>query len=68
MALDLELPPGTGTECGEEAGWGPTGDTELDLRLAEALDAIRSRFGRSVIAHGGAALRDSAPGERRWGR
>jgi DNA polymerase-4 len=68
MALDLELPLGTGTGCSEGAGWGPTGDTELDLRLAEALDAIRGRFGRAVIAHGSAALRDSAPGERRWGR
>lgn len=68
LALDLGPTPGTGDACGGEVDRGPTGDTELDLRLADALDAIRSRFGRSVIAHGSAALRDGTPGERRWGR
>ncbi len=47
---------------------GPTGDAELDRRLADALDAIRGRFGGAVISHGAAGLRDGAPGERRWGR
>lgn len=41
---------------------------EEDRKLAEALDRIRGRFGRTVIAHGAAALREGAPGERRWGR
>lgn len=41
---------------------------EADRKLAEALDRIRDRFGRTVITHGAAALRESAPGERRWGR
>ncbi len=68
LAFNLDLPPDTATGSGDEAVWGPTGDTELDLRLADALDAIRDRFGRSVIAHGSAALRDGTPGERRWGR
>lgn len=68
LALDLGLPPGTGDVCSGGAVRGLTGDTELDLRLAEALDAIRDRFGRSVITHGSAALRDGTPGERRWGR
>ena len=57
-----ELDPAGGAELG------PTGDAELDRRLADALDAIRSRFGRAVISHGAAGLRDGAPGERRWGR
>ena len=47
---------------------GPTGDAELDRRLADALDAIRGRFGGAIISHGAAGLRDDAPGERRWGR
>jgi len=68
LALDLGLPPGTEDACSGGAVRGLTGDTELDLRLAEALDAIRDRFGRSVITHGSAALRDGTPGERRWGR
>ncbi|MYJ46950.1 MAG: hypothetical protein F4070_04745, partial [Acidimicrobiales bacterium] len=68
MALDLDPLPDAATERDDETIQGPTGDTELDLRLADALDAIRNRFGRSVIAHGSAALRDGTPGERRWGR
>lgn len=51
-----------------DAESGPTGDAELDRRLADALDAIRGRFGGAVISHGAAGLRDGAPGERRWGR
>lgn len=68
MALDLAPLPDAATERDDETIQGPTGDTELDLRLADALDAIRNRFGRSVIVHGSAALRDGTPGERRWGR
>ena len=68
LELDLDVPLGAGTSDDVGTAWGPTGDSELDLRLADALDAIRNRFGRAVIAHGPAALRDDAPGERRWGR
>ncbi|WP_420443669.1 DNA polymerase IV [Candidatus Poriferisodalis sp.] len=68
LAFDLGLPPEGGSEPGGDTHHGPTGDSELDRKLAEALDTIRGRFGRAVIAHGSAALRDSAPGERRWGR
>ena len=50
----------------------PADDEELaaeaDRKLAEALDRIRDRFGRTVITHGAAALREGALGERRWGR
>ncbi|WP_420626606.1 DNA polymerase IV [Candidatus Poriferisodalis sp.] len=68
LAFDLGLPPDGESGPGGDAHHGPTGDSELDRKLAEALDAIRSRFGRAVIAHGSAALRDGVPGERRWGR
>ena len=43
-------------------------EAEADRKLAEALDSIRGRFGRAVIAHGTAALQEGSPGERRWGR
>lgn len=68
LALDLGVPPDGATAPGESARDGPTGDSETDRRLAAALDAIRGRFGREVIAHGAAGLSDEAPGERRWGR
>ena len=68
LGLDTGLRPGEESGSASDAGPGPTGDAELDRRLADALDAIRGRFGRAVISHGAAALRDGAPGERRWGR
>lgn len=68
LAMDLGLPLETEAAHAGDAIRGPTGDSELDRRLSEALDAIRERFGRAVIVHGSASLRDSAPGERRWGR
>lgn len=68
LAFDLGLPRDAANARGGDPDWGPTGDSEVDLRLSEALDAIRDRFGRAVIAHGSAALHDDAPGERRWGR
>lgn len=66
--LQLGLEPGSAPGSASDAELGPTGDAELDRRLAAALDAIRGRFGRAVISHGAAGLRDGAPGERRWGR
>lgn len=68
LALDIGPPPRGESGSAVDAERGPTGDAELDRRLAGALDAIRSRFGRAVISHGAAGLRDGAPGERRWGR
>jgi len=68
LAFDLGLSSDAEAARGDDAERGPTGDSELDLKLADALDAIRDRFGRAVIAHGSAALRGGQPGERRWGR
>ena len=51
-----------------QSGLGAAPEADADRKLAEALDRIRGRFGRAVIAHGAAALGEGAPGERRWGR
>ena len=69
----MELALGTPSSGGASLPADPTdhsdaSDLEADRKLAEALDRIRDRFGRTVIAHGAAALREAAPGERRWGR
>ncbi|MCY4515654.1 MAG: DNA polymerase IV [Acidimicrobiaceae bacterium] len=68
LAFDLGLRSGAEPARSGDTDCGPTGDSELDIQLADALDAIRDRFGRAVIAHGSAALRGGQPGERRWGR
>lgn len=72
LALDLQSAPGAVAHAQSHPGLdlaiGPTGDSSVDQQLAEALDAIRARFGRASIAHGAAAMHPSAPGERRWGR
>ncbi|WP_419945679.1 DNA polymerase IV [Candidatus Poriferisodalis sp.] len=68
LALEIGMPPVPESGAAADAGPGPTGDAELDRRLADALDVIRGRFGRAIISHGAAGLRDGAPGERRWGR
>lgn len=68
LDLDIGRHPGGAAVSARDAESGPTGDAEVDRRLADALDAIRGRFGGAVISHGAAGLRDDAPGERRWGR
>lgn len=68
LELDVGRHLGGVPASARESESGPTGDVELDRRLAGALDAIRGRFGGAVISHGAAGLRDGAPGERRWGR
>ena len=65
-ALDPRLNPAA--SAAEGADDDETLAAEADRKLAEALDRIRDRFGRAVITHGAAALREGAPGERRWGR
>ncbi len=70
LQLALDLGPESSATAGREldTAHGPTGDTELDRQIADALDAIRARFGRASIAQGASTLHDTAPGERRWGR
>ena len=68
LELDVGRHLGGVSASAKNAEPGLTGDAELDRRLADALDAIRGRFGGAVISHGAAGLRDDAPGERRWGR
>lgn len=68
LELDVGRPLDGASGSARDVESGPTGDAELDRRLADALDSIRGRFGRAVISHGAAGLRDGAPGERRWGR
>lgn len=68
LELDVERHLGGAFASAGDVEPGLTGDAELDRRLADALDAIRGRFGGAVISYGAAGLRDGAPGERRWGR
>ena len=69
LQLALDLGPQSSVAAGQkpDTARGPTGDTELDRQIADALDAIRARFGRASIAQGAGTIRDAAPGERRWG-
>ena len=76
MQLALDMPsepdPASGASSHRDPN-APDGthvdaEAEADRKLAEALDSIRGRFGRTVIAHGAAALQEGSPGERRWGR
>ncbi len=69
--LELALRPAapqSGASTDVRTGDDEEFEAEADRKLAAALDRIRGRFGRTVIAHGAAALREGAPGERRWGR
>ena len=74
MQLALEVPGERDSTSGASSPHDPSAsgstdaDAEADRKLAEALDSIRGRFGRTVIAHGAAALQEGSPGERRWGR
>lgn len=68
LELDVGRRSAAASDAAADAEPGLTGDAEVDRRLGDALDAIRGRFGRAVISHGAAGLRDGAPGERRWGR
>ena len=68
LALDFGPQSASAKRREPDAAVGPTGDTELDRQIADALDAIRARFGNASIAQGARTLRDTTPGERRWGR